>query len=130
MSFAIDEGIAAPEDLQLYRALLKVADWEIVKGRDYQTFDVTQALDQYRAFFLKLPPHSALHRHIDAGDVETDHIVVQTNPLCLNWWMDGDTERSEHLKEAHRYRVDRTVLHWATNEGDTDRIHLLIEYKA
>jgi hypothetical protein len=119
----------APALLAMAEHVLKKANWEIAAGRDYQTYDITEGSGYYRAFFLKLPPHSKLHRHVDAGDIKTDHVVIQTNEHCLNWWMDGETERSEHLKHGHRYNVDRTVLHWATNDGDTDRIHLLLEYR-
>ena len=38
-------------------------------------------------------------------------------------------EHEVHLEHGKRYRiVDRGVMHWAVNDGDTDRIHLLIEY--
>jgi len=127
--FAVIKGSVSADQMQAYAALLSSADWEIVRGRGYQTYDVTDKLPYYRAFFLKLPPHTELHRHVDAGDVETDHIVMQTNQQCLNWWMDGNKEQSEHLEQGFCYWVDRTVLHWATNHGDTDRIHLLIERK-
>lgn len=125
--FAVKKYEISAENMAIYPSILKHAIWEIVPGRGYQTWDVTDRWHYYRAFFLKLPPHTELHRHVDAGDVQTDHIVIQTNPQCLNWWMDGDKEQSEHLELGFCYAVDRTVMHWATNHGETDRIHLLIE---
>lgn len=129
MSFAKLVGEISCAELMLYKHFLIEANWEIVEGRDYQTFDITEVSGHYRAFFLKLPPGGRLHRHIDAGDVQTDHLIIQTNDQCLNWWLDGEHEYAEHLREGYQYKVNRTLMHWATNYGVTDRIHLLIETK-
>lgn len=112
------------------QALSAPQEWEIVPGRGYQTLDLAAAFPGYkRAFMLKLPPGTALHRHVDAGDVETDHVVIATNPKALNWWIDANgVEQSMHMELGARYRVDRTLTHWAENTGGTDRIHLLLEY--
>ena len=74
-----------------------------------------------------------IHRHIDVSAAkvfETDHIVVATNDKSFIGWIDETgQERQTHLEQGRRYRVvDRGVLHWAVNDGTTDRIHLLIEY--
>lgn len=105
------------------------AVWKSADGRAYQTADVSAAYPDYRrAFFLKLPPGAALHPHVDAGDCATDHIVISTNPACLNWWRDESGDHAMHMEQGQRYTVNRTVLHWSTNDGETDRIHLLLEY--
>lgn len=115
--------------MQRLTDLLKGTTWKVVGGRAYQTSDVTDAIPGFsRAFFLKLPPHSELHPHVDAGDCRTDHIVMQTNPKALNWWIEGDEKRSTHMQAGFRFCVNRTIRHWATNAGNTDRIHLLLEY--
>lgn len=112
-----------------YRRLLEGAQWKVAKGREYQTADVTDQMPGVkRAFFLKLPPRSKIHGHIDAGDCRTEHIVMQTNWLCFNHWDDGEGEQVMHMDQGYRYAVDRTVWHSASNGGDTDRVHLLIEY--
>lgn len=108
------------------RAAIPELPWEIVSGRDYQTADVTQKL--VRAFYLRLPPGGRLHRHRDTGDVTTYHVVLETNPLAVNWWIDSEgRERSVHL-EPGCYLADRTVEHWAVNDGPTPRTHLLLEF--
>lgn len=103
-------------------------EWEAPPNR-YHTLEASHLFPGYkRAFYLKLPPGTGIHRHVDAGDVETDHIVVQTNPQCLNWWVEDGEEKSMHMEQGKRYKVNRTCLHWAENNGDTDRVHLLLEY--
>jgi aspartyl/asparaginyl beta-hydroxylase (cupin superfamily) len=84
-----------------------------------------------RAFFLKVEPGGHIHKHIDgAGKIfDSDLIVVTTNDKCrIHWERDG-AEHSMHLELGHRYRMnDRASLHWATNDGDTARVNLMIEY--
>lgn len=91
------------------------------KSRGYDTVMVS------RAFFLRLRPGEKLHRHTDAGDCDSYHVVIATNPGCLNWWKDDDGEHSIHMEQGCMYRVNRTLEHWAANDGETDRIHLIIE---
>ena len=100
------------------------ATWEIVEGRGYQTAFIDYP-GSIRAFFVKLPPGAAMHKHRDCGDCQTDHVVISTNDKCFNWW---DEDQSVHMEAGKRYTVDRTLLHWATNDGETDRVHLLVEY--
>lgn len=114
-------------DLRPWTDALQGVSWKVAQGRDYQTAFIPAPQGYSAAFFLKLPPHTDLHRHVDAGDRETEHIVVQTNPQALNWWVDANGEHFQHLQAGRRYVVDRTVEHWATNHGETDRIHLILE---
>ena len=102
------------------------AQWEVVEGRDYQTAFIDPPQGWNRAFFIKLPPGGRLHRHTDTGDCETHHIVVQTNDGCVNFW-EEDGENCQHMAVGKRYTVDRTLMHWAVNNGLTDRIHLMVE---
>ena len=129
MSFILSSREVSQTSMEMYRLMMHMLDWEIAQNRGYQTADVSQLFPEYkRAFFLKLPPGTAMHRHVDCGDCATDHIVMQTNPKCLNFWCDENGEHSVHMDEGCRYNVDRTVLHWAENNGETDRVHLLVEY--
>lgn len=111
-----------------------VEGWEVVEGRDYQTCDVTESLRKYygsglvRAFYLRLPPGGKLHRHTDAGDVITHHVVLTTNPKAVNWWVSEGKELSQHLGPGF-YLADRTLEHWAVNDGTTARTHLLLEFR-
>lgn len=129
MGFVLSEQRVSEDQLQRFRALMETVGWKSAPNRAYQTADVTREIPGYaRAFFLKLPPHSELHPHVDAGDCRTDHIVLQTNLKALNWWIEGDEKRSTHMQAGFRFCVNRTIRHWATNAGNTDRIHLLLEY--
>lgn len=112
--------------------------WEVVPNRDYQTSDVSEEIrgliggflgaSLVRAFYLRLPPGGKLHRHRDAGDVVTFHWVIETNPQAVNWWVDMEgRECCEHL-EPGCYLADRTLEHWAVNDGATPRTHLLLEF--
>ncbi len=117
-------------ELGVYRRILDGARWKVAAGREYQTADVTEHVPgTRRAFFVKLPPGGSMHWHVDAGDCQTDHIVMTTNPGCENAWLDdAGREQVTHMLPGHRYSVDRTVWHSACNKGDADRVHLLVEY--
>lgn len=136
MEFAIelpgDDRAAAVE------VLARVSGWHKPPGRLYETAEATNIehpllAGSARAFFIKMSPGSQVHRHRDPPGVVdfyyTDHIVVSTNDRAFICWEDEGTDKSVHLDLGKRYRItDRGVLHWAVNDGDTDRIHLLIEY--
>lgn len=130
MSFVTDMRQVSDAEMGVYRRLLDSAVWKVADGRDYQTADVTPHVPgTKRAFFIKLPPEGVMHPHVDAGDCRTDHIVMTTNPNAFNWWNDNvNGFDSLHMEQGWRYAVDRTIEHWATNGGDTDRVHLLVEY--
>jgi aspartyl/asparaginyl beta-hydroxylase (cupin superfamily) len=128
-SFVLSCREVSDTELGVYRRILDGVTWKSAPGRDYQTADVTEHVPgTRRAFFVKLPPGGSMHWHTDAGDCQTDHIVMTTNPGCENAWLDESGTQSMHMREGHRYGVDRTVMHAASNEGTTDRIHLLVEY--
>lgn len=136
MDFAIelpgDDRAAAAE------VLSRVSEWNCPPGRRYLTAEATQIAHPLlegcaRAFFIRMTPGSCVHRHRDPPGVvdfyDTDHIVVSTNERAFICWEDENGEHSVHLGLGKRYRiVDRGVLHWAENRGNTDRVHLLIEY--
>jgi aspartyl/asparaginyl beta-hydroxylase (cupin superfamily) len=129
VSFARLLGDLTAEDMARLADLAATAPWREVPGRKYDTADVVFWEPCQRAFFIRVPPKGEIHRHHDAFiPGTTHHLVLHTNPAALNWWMEGRTEVAMHLEQGKRYHVDRTGLHWATNQGDTDRIHLLVEY--
>lgn len=128
-NFALEVCTVPESELAAFRLLASSLEWEVVTNRGYQTADATGLIAGYRrAFFLRLPPHTSIHKHRDCGDCETDHIVIETNAGSLNFWTDEAGEHSMHMDIGKRYVVDRTLEHWATNDGDTDRTHLLLEY--
>lgn len=130
MSFVLSDGQVSDTEFGVYRRILDGVRWKVADGREYQTADVTdQVPGARRAFFVKLPPGGSMHWHVDAGDCQTDHIVMETNPSCENAWKGADgIEQVTHMLLGRRYSVDRTVWHAARNLGETDRVHLLVEY--
>lgn len=104
--------------------------WRSLGGRNYDTAEASFWEPCSRAFWIRIPPKGNIPRHHDVFiPGTTHHLIVQSNEKALNCWLDTQgVERSIHLEQGQRYRVAREPLHWATNEGDSDRIHLLIEY--
>lgn len=130
MSFAEALGSLSRRDMKRLHALAAQVKWRDLPGRKYLTAEVTDFWEPCnRAFFILVPPKADIHRHSDeAIKGITHHLVLQTNEKCLNWWIEDGQEQSVHLEAGKRYVVQREPIHWATNEGDTDRIHLLVEY--
>lgn len=135
MNFAVE--LPADDHAAAMEVLTQVKQWHQPPGRAYHTAEAT-GIDHpllegaSRAFFIKMEPGTNVYRHRDPPGVtdfyDTDHIVLSTNDKAFICWDDGE-ERRVHLDLGKRYRIiDRGVLHWAVNDGDTDRIHLLIEY--
>lgn len=134
MEFAVE--LPGDDHAAALEVLAQVTQWHRPPGRLYDTaeanIDHPMLQGASRAFFIKMVPGSNVYRHRDPPGVVdyfyTDHIVCSTNDRAFICWEDG-TERSVHLDLGKRYRiVDRGVLHWAVNDGETDRVHLLIEY--
>jgi hypothetical protein len=130
MTFAERVSSLTTGEMAGLRQLAARAKWRDLPGRQYRTAEVSDYWEPCdRVFFVLLPPRAEIHRHNDeAIKGITHHLVLQTNPQCLNWWLEDGQERSCHLEAGSRYAVHRAPVHWATNEGETDRIHLLVEY--
>ncbi len=115
-------------EMVLLRQLVGTAQWREVRA--YNAAEVEFWEPCSRAFLVKIPAGGHIHRHHDKFITgTTHHLVIETNPGCLNWWADESGEHSVHLEQGHRYRVERSPLHWAENKGATDRIHLLVEFE-
>jgi hypothetical protein len=117
-------------DMAHLRGMVQNAQWREIPSRRYDTAEAQFWEPCQRAFFIRIPPGGNIPRHHDVFiPGATHHLVVQTNDRCLNGWIDtAGMERSVHMQAGYRYRVAREPLHWATNDGDTDRIHLLVEF--
>lgn len=125
MSFILSSSEVGAIELARYQAMLDEAAWKMPEGRQYHTADVTGRVPGVkRAFFLRLPPGGAIHKHVDADDCNTDHVVMTTNMACINYWDGGEA----HMEQGLRYTVDRSIPHWAVNNGGSERVHLLVEY--
>ena len=132
--FAV-EAAEQPATIEYIAALADSVEWEKRPFPAYWSADVTANFwspfdDLVRAFFVCLPPNGGeIHRHRDAGDVHSKHVVVSTNPKAMNFWADDKGEHSQHMEQGKAYWVNRNLEHWARNDGDTPRVHLIIETK-
>lgn len=83
----------------------------------------------YRAILVNLPSGKSIKRHTDVGAIfepRRIHLVVQTNSKCL--FSVGDTIKN--LKEGEVWEIDNNnQKHGVENEGETDRIHLIVDWK-
>jgi len=130
VSFATLLGVLTAEQMLALKQLADTAQWREIPLRQYDTADISGFWEECtRAFFIRIPPKGHIHRHRDeAIKGITHHLVLQTNSQALNWWQEDGQDCCIHLQAGKRYLVQRDPLHWATNDGDTDRIHLLVEY--
>jgi hypothetical protein len=84
----------------------------------------------HRARLAKLAPHSQVKPHIDYDTLYGIrlHIPLKTNEFCFNggWDKDG-TETKIHMPaDGHAWFVNPGLKHYAINNGDTERVHLII----
>lgn len=78
-------------------------------------------------FFLKIKPGGKVHRHKDnKKDYVTYHIPIMSNTECWCFSTENNKTVTKHLKVGKMYIAERTLEHWSCNDGDTDRIHLLV----
>ena len=117
-------------EMERLKELESKAKFRELLGRGYTTsLDVEFWEPCSRAFFIRLVAGGSVHRHSDAVvKGVTHHFVLETNPGCENWWMEGDVERVCHMEAGKRYAVERAPIHWSFNRGTTDRTHLLVEF--
>lgn len=134
MDFCTDLG--CDDHAAALELLETVTEWSQPKNREYQIAQLDRRhhpllKDSKRAFFLKVEPGCQIHKHIDAAMkvFDSDLIVVTTNDKCRIHWEKDGAEHSFQMQLGHRYRMnDRLSPHWATNDGDTARVNLMIEY--
>lgn len=82
-----------------------------------------QSRDNRDSFFLCIHPGGHVHRHRDSvKPYQTYHVPVLTNERSICW----SDDKPYVLEVGKIYHVDRTLLHWSTNDGETDRVHLLL----
>ena len=75
----------------------------------------------------KLPAGCKIHRHRDAAPAaqfpHKIHIPLFTNDETFFCF---DSEK-KHLEVGKAYEVNNNIHHWAENNGQSDRIHLIFE---
>jgi hypothetical protein len=80
-----------------------------------------------QALYINLPAKKTIPPHEDAGEyffhVRRHHIPIITNP-GVDFFIEGDTK---NMKEGECWEINHSRTHAVFNEGDEDRIHLLID---
>jgi hypothetical protein len=84
----------------------------------------------HRCRFAKLNAKSEVRPHIDYDTTYGIrlHIAIKTNQNCVN----GGLDKKGHIQIQHIpadgsiWFVNQGVKHWAKNEGDSDRVHLIM----
>ena len=80
-----------------------------------------------KCLFIKLPIGKVVYEHCDSGDyfnaVRRHHIAIQTNPDTF-FRIDGE---KKNMLIGDCWEINNMKLHFVENNGDTDRIHLLID---
>lgn len=75
-----------------------------------------------------MPPHTQILPHIDCREPEgmhTVHLVYSTNDE-ITFDLDGE---QLVMKQGNIYSIDNTVTHYVKNDGETNRIHILVLLK-
>lgn len=84
----------------------------------------------HRARFSTLAPRSTVKPHIDYDTLYgiRIHIALETNEHCYNggWDQEGDEVRYHIPADGTVWFVNPGVKHYAVNDGDTPRNHLII----
>lgn len=89
-----------------------------------------------RCYVAKMSPGGNVYPHIDPGryfDVhDRYHIVLQTNNgvsfSCGNNNIPGDVE-TVRFEANELWVFNNKVMHWASNKGDQDRIHIIMDVR-
>jgi hypothetical protein len=80
-----------------------------------------------KAVFINLPPFKNVDKHKDAGgyleSVRRHHIPIATNER-VSFVIDGERK---FMRVGEIWEVNNNKVHQVWNEGDTDRVHLLID---
>jgi hypothetical protein len=84
----------------------------------------------HRARFSTLAPRSTVKPHIDYDTLYgiRIHIALETNEHCYNggWDQDGNEVKDHIPADGSVWFVNPGVKHYAVNDGDTPRNHLII----
>lgn len=84
----------------------------------------------HRTRFAKLAPHSRVKPHIDYDTLYGIrlHIALDTNEHCYNggWTQDGEEVKFHIPADGSVWFINPGVKHYAINDGDTPRNHLII----
>lgn len=87
-----------------------------------------------RCYIAKMVPGGNIYPHIDPGKYfeihDRYHIVLKTNPgvsfSCGNNDISDDVE-TVRFEAGELWVFNNKVTHWASNKGETDRIHIIMD---
>lgn len=104
------------------------------RRKDICTGYWNEILDTFRApvtrtRFAYMAPGHSIRPHIDYNTTYSIrvHIPILTNPGCLMGVRDRDGEHVMHMPaDGSVYFLNTGLTHWAENNGDTGRVHLVI----
>lgn len=84
-----------------------------------------------RVMLVKLKPHGYIPNHVDEGPYAEHfsrfHIPIITNDQSFLSVHDGQSGEIERMKAGELWWFNHRKEHHATNSGETDRIHLIID---
>jgi len=103
------------------------ANWKINKGPEV---DYCTAQYNEHGRFIKIPAGGRIKRHSDNGGrpdgTKVFHTVLSTNEKCLNISYGRETQEI-HMPVGTVWEFDTLPEHESFNNGDTDRIHLVMD---
>ena len=112
--------LSSIENSVLYNKFYPLIEPILIKLKNYYEFK------DYIAFFTRLKPGGILNYHSDSGEFLTTchriHVPIKTNELAMYFVEDEWT----HWKKGIIYEFDNLRIHNARNDGDDDRIHLIL----
>jgi len=87
-----------------------------------------------RSYVAKMVPGGKIYPHIDPGKYfelhDRYHIVIKTNiGVSFSCGNEGDIE-TVRFDQGELWVFNNKVIHWAANNGDTDRIHIIMDYRS
>ncbi len=88
--------------------------------------------DLWQGFrFVKIEPGGYIHRHKDGNEAywHSYHLVLLTNDEAISFMYDEDGEHAFNLEAGGIYQIDRTCEHGSVNNGQSERLHLLMEVR-
>lgn len=81
-----------------------------------------------RAMIVKLKPHGRILPHVDEGAYadasDRYHLPLATNDGA--WLKSGDERK--HLPVGELWWFDKHAIHEGANDGETDRVHLIVDF--
>jgi hypothetical protein len=80
--------------------------------------------------FVQIDPGGYIHRHSDGNEAywNSYHVVLLSNDESISSIFDADgVEHKFNLEVGSIYFIDRICDHASVNNGDSERLHLLME---